>query len=76
MKKFSRRNWFSLIGAAIFGLQRWNKWFPPVVYKSLNYNSKGIVSYKYFYTAVQLEGPKGIGGTYRFRTKDVGSRLG
>lgn len=36
----------------------------------------GVVSYRYVFTAVVLDGPAGIGGTYRYRMFDPPSTIG
>jgi N4-gp56 family major capsid protein len=36
----------------------------------------GAVSYNYIYTAAILDGPAGIGGTYRYRITDAASSIG
>ena len=35
-----------------------------------------VVSYKFVFTTVVLDGPAGIGGTYRYRTIDTESTIG
>jgi hypothetical protein len=43
------------------------------------YDPEGVigaaVSYNYVFTAVVLEGPAGIGGTYRFKTLEAPSSI-